>query len=168
MLDAVKRWLIAFVIALALPAHAGTHRIVTMLPSLTETVCVLGHCDELVAVDDFSDWPEQVNRLPRIGGLENAQIEKIVSLKPDLVLLTVSSRAAGRLQSLGLNVVAFEPKTIADVRATIEKIGALLGERDAIRMWQQIEDGIAAAARSVPPSRQGVRVYFEVDSGPYG
>src|SRR2546421_5336675 len=109
MADAAPRWrialLVAIAIAIALPAQAGTHRIVTMLPSLTETVCVLGHCDELVAVDDFSDWPEQVNRLPRVGGLENAQIEKIVSLKPDLVLLTVSSRAAGRLQSLGLNVV---------------------------------------------------------------
>jgi iron complex transport system substrate-binding protein len=140
-----------------------------MLPSLTETVCVLGHCDQLVAIDDFSDWPEQVQRLPRVGGLEDAHVEKIVSLRPDVVLLAGSTRATGRLQSLGVNVVTFEPKTIADVHTTLQKIGALLGERDAAeRVWKELNDGIDAAARSVPASRKGVRVYLEVDSGLYG
>ena len=164
----MKRWVLAFLVVLALHVHAAPQRIVTLLPSLTETVCVLGHCDALVAVDDYSDWPEQVAGLPHVGGLEDAHVEKIVSLKPDLVLLTASSRAAGRLRSLGLNVVAFEPKTIEDMHAGLEKIAALLGEGDAAsRVWQQINEGIAAAARTVPPSRKGVRVYFEVASGPY-
>ena len=164
----MRRWWIALLCALALHAQAAPRRIVTMLPSLTETVCVLGHCDELVAVDDFSDWPEQVNRLPRVGGLEDAHIETIVSLRPDLVLLTASSRVAGRLQALGIRAVTFEPKTIEDVHAGLQKIGALLGEQDAAaRVWRDMNEGIAAAARSVPASRKGVRVYFEVGSGPY-
>jgi iron complex transport system substrate-binding protein len=155
--------------AVSLHAQAAPQRIVTMLPSLTETVCVLGHCNQLVAVDDFSDWPEQIEHLPRVGGLDDAHIAKIVSLKPDLVLLTASSRVAGRLQALGVKVVAFEPKTTADVHTTLEKIGELLGERDAAeRVWKQMNDEIDAAARSVPDARHGVRVYFEVASGPYG
>lgn len=165
----MKRWFVAIVCAwAALQAQAAPHRIVTLLPSLTETVCVLGHCGDLVGVDDFSDWPEQVQRLPRVGGLEDAHIEKIVSLKPDLVLLSASSRAAGRLQALGVRAEAFEPKTMDDVRTSLDKIGALLGEQEAAkRVWQQLNDGIAAAARSVPASRKGTKVYFEVGSGPY-
>jgi iron complex transport system substrate-binding protein len=154
--------------AIALHAKAAPQRIVTMLPSLTETVCVLGHCNQLVAVDDFSDWPEQVDRLPRVGGLDDAHIEKIVSLKPDIVLLAASSRLAGRLQAFGIKVVAFEPKTAADVHITLEKIGDLLGEHEAAeRVWNQMNEEIDAAARSVPAARRGVRVYFEVASGPY-
>ena len=158
----------AVLCAVALHAKAAPQRIVTMLPSLTETVCVLGHCDELVAVDDFSDWPAQIERLPRVGGLDDAHVEKIVSLKPSIVLVAGSSRVAGRLQALGLKVLAFEPKTAADVRTTLEKVGDLHGESEkAARVWKQMNDEIDAAARSVPASRQGVRVYFEVATGPY-
>jgi iron complex transport system substrate-binding protein len=106
--------------------------------------------------------------LPRVGGLEDAHIEKIVSLQPDLVLLAASSRAAGRLQALGVKVASFEPKTMDDVRSSLESIGGLLGERDrAARIWKRINDDIALAAASVPAARKGVRVYFEVGSGPY-
>lgn len=163
-----RRWWIALLCALALHAQAAPRRIVTLLPSLTETVCVLGHCDELVAVDDFSDWPAQVTRLPRVGGLEDAHVEQIVSLHPDLVLLAASSRVAGRLQSLGVRAVTFEPKTVEDVHAVLEKVGALLGEpQAAARVWREMNDGIASAARSVPASRKGARVYVEAGSGPY-
>lgn len=164
----MKRWWAAVLFAFALAAHAAPQRIITLLPSLTETVCVLGHCDSLVAVDDFSDWPERVQHLPRVGGLEDAHIEQIVALKPDLVLLTASSRAAGRLKALGVRAVAFEPKTMEDVHTSLDMIGAMLGEHDAAkRVWKELNEGIAAAARSVPASRRGVRVYFEVGSGPY-
>jgi iron complex transport system substrate-binding protein len=166
----MKRWLFVCVAFLAVhvAAVAQPRRIVSLLPSLTETVCVLGHCDALVAVDDFSNWPASVRRLPHVGGLEDANVERIVALKPDLVLLTLSSRAGARLQALGIRVVAMEPKTIDDVHAAFEKIGELLGEGAAAkREWARVEQGIAQAANSVPASRKGERVYFEVDSGPY-
>jgi iron complex transport system substrate-binding protein len=165
----VRAFLVAWLCAVALQAGAAPQRIVTLLPSLTETVCVLGHCGALVAVDDFSDWPAQIRPLPRVGGLDDAHIEKIVALKPDLVLLAASARAAGRLQALGVRVLAFEPKTVADVHASLEQIGAVLGERDrAARVWAQLNGEIDAAAKTVPASRRGARVYFEVGSGPYG
>jgi len=164
----MKRWCLLLLCALALHAHAAPKRIVSLLPSLTETVCVLGHCDALVGVDDFSNWPEQVQRLPHVGGLEDASIERIVALKPDLVLLAASARAGARLQALGVTVVAMEPKVMADVHAAFEKIGAVLGEPAAAsRAWARLNEGIAEAARAVPRERKGMRVYFEVDSGPY-
>lgn len=158
----------ALLATIALHVHAAPQRIVSLLPSLTETVCVLGHCSALVAVDDFSNWPEQVKRLPHVGGLEDANVERIVALKPDLVLLAASTRAKSRLQALHIPVVAIEPKTIADVGTALGEIAALFGEpQRGRRMWARMNDDIDAAARSVPPSRKGTRVYFEVDSGPY-
>src|SRR3954462_7180342 len=104
----LRRVVLSLLAAIALHAQADSppKRIVSLLPSLTETVCVLGHCDALVGVDDFSNWPEQVQRLPHVGGLEAANVEGTVALKPDLVLLSQSSRAAARLQSLGIAVLA--------------------------------------------------------------
>ena len=142
-------------------------RILTMLPSLTETVCELGACDRLVGVDDYSNWPAQVAKLPHVGGLEDANIETIVSLKPDIVLLSASSRALGRLQSLGLKVVALETKTLADVQRVAGKIAQIIGSDQAPRLWQRINAGADAAARDLPPAVRGARVYFEVNSAPY-
>jgi iron complex transport system substrate-binding protein len=164
----MRNFVLALVVALASQAHAAPKRIVSLLPSLTETVCVLGHCDALVAVDDFSNWPEQVRKLPHVGGLEDAQIERIVALKPDLVLLAASTRALPRLQALRVKTLAVEPKTLGDVRGVLDTVGAALGEEQkARRLWAQINEGIEEAARSVPAARKGARVYFEVDSGPY-
>jgi len=73
-------------------------RVVSLLPSLTETVCALQACARLVGIDRHSDWPAAVRNLPRLGGLEDTQIERIVALKPDLVLAAVSSRAVDRLE----------------------------------------------------------------------
>ncbi|MBE7942449.1 ABC transporter substrate-binding protein [Ramlibacter aquaticus] len=149
-------------------AQAVPRRIVSMLPSLTETVCALGHCDALVAVDAYSDFPPQVRSLPRAGSLDGADVERILALRPDLVLLARSSRLAERLRNLGLRVVVDEPMTLADVQASIARLAALLGEPAAgARLWEGIAAGIDAAARSVPPAQRGERVYFEVDSSPY-
>ncbi|RYF62016.1 MAG: ABC transporter substrate-binding protein, partial [Comamonadaceae bacterium] len=60
-------------------------RIVSMLPSLTETVCELGACGRLVGVDRYSNWPGRVRTLPQVGGGLDPNVEAIVALKPDLV-----------------------------------------------------------------------------------
>jgi iron complex transport system substrate-binding protein len=142
-------------------------RVVSLLPSLTETVCELGACDRLVGVDSYSNWPEQVRALPHLGGLEDASIERIVALKPDLVLMPASSRALARLEGLGIKVFGLEPKTLADVRRSLDKVGELLELPGADRVWMRMNAGIAEAAASLPPSLRGTTVYFEVASGPY-
>jgi iron complex transport system substrate-binding protein len=178
----MKRLLFSLLLALAMQAQAvqvtddrgvtvalaqPPQRIVTMLPSLTEVVCELGACDRLVGVDDYSNWPRSVLRLPRLGGLEDANIERIVALQPDLVMLASSSRAVGRLEGLGIKVVTLEPKTLADLRRVWMQVAQALGAVDAQAKWQHLDSTVDAIARSLPPPLRGATVYFEVNSGPY-
>jgi iron complex transport system substrate-binding protein len=142
-------------------------RVVSLLPSLTEVVCALGACERLVGVDTYSNWPPQVRAVTHVGGLEDASIETIVALKPDLVLAATSSRALARLEGLGLKVAALEPRTTADMRRVSGAIAQLLSHGDAQALWQAIDAGVDAAGRNLPPALRGVRVYFEVNSGPY-
>lgn len=143
-------------------------RIVSILPSLTEMVCALDQCQRLVGVDRYSTWPASVRQLPQVGGGLDPNIEAIVALRPDLVLAATSSRATDRLLSLGIPVLALEPKTHADVQRVLDKIGTALGVTDAQRIWRHIDAAVSAAAQSLPPSVRQARVYFEVNRGPYG
>lgn len=143
-------------------------RIITLLPSLTETVCELGQCQRLVGVDRYSNWPPVVRALPQVGGGLDPNVESIVALKPDVVLLAHSSRVIGRLESLGIKVVVVEPKTHADVRRVLAKVGQLLEVPDAARVWRVIDAAVSAAAQSLPPAARSTRVYFEVNRAPYG
>lgn len=142
-------------------------RIVSLLPSLTETVCELGRCQRLVGVDRYSNFPAGVQKLPQVGGGLDPNIEMIVALKPDVVLMATSSRARERLQALGLKVVALEPRSHADVQRVMLKLGQLLEVSDADRIWRAIDAGVSAAAQSLPAGVRGTRVYFEVNQGPY-
>jgi len=152
----------------AVTLAAPPQRIVSLLPSLTETVCQLDQCHRLVGVDRYSDWPHSVRQLPKVGGGLDPNIEAIVALRPDLVLVATSSRASDRLRALGLKVVALEPKTHADVRRVLDKLGLVLGVNDAQKVWRAIDAGVSAAAQSLPAGVRGTRVYFEVNRGPYG
>ena len=143
-------------------------RIVSLLPSLTETICELGYCQRLVGVDRYSNFPASLQNLPQLGGGLDPNIEAIVALKPDVVVMAASSRAGERLRALGLNVVALEPKTHADVQRVLRKLGQLLEAPDVDKIWRAIDAGVSAAAQSLPLSARGTRVYFEVNPGPYG
>lgn len=142
-------------------------RIVSLLPSLTETVCALGQCDRLVGVDRYSNYPDRVRQMPVVGGGLDPNIEAIVALKPDLVLMATSAQAGARLQSLGLKVMALEPKTHADVKRVLETLGQVLGVSDARRVWQSIEAAMQVAEKSLPERFKSTRVYFEVNRAPY-
>lgn len=142
-------------------------RIVSVLPSLTETVCELGQCPRLVGADRYSNYPDRVRTLPKVGGGLDPNIEAIIALKPDVVLLATSSPAAARLESLGIKVVALEPKSYADARRVLEIVGKLLDVADAQRVWRAMDAGVSAAAQSIPERARNARVYFEVNSAPY-
>lgn len=146
---------------------APPQRVISLLPSLTETVCELGACARLVGVDRYSNFPAPVNALPKLGGMDDTNVELIASLKPDVVLVAVSSRVAERLRALGMKVIALEPRSYRDVQRVLGTIGQVLGVPDAQRVWRHIEAGVAAAAGSVPASARGIRVYYEVASGLY-
>ena len=145
-------------------------RIVSLLPSLTETVCALGACQRLVGVDRYSNWPTSNAHLPRVGGGLDPNIESIVALKPDLVLAAGSTRATDRLQALGLTVLRLEPRTHADVQRVLRTVGDALGlpAAESERVWRDIEAGVQAAVQSLSPQARRQRVYFEVSPAPYG
>ena len=145
-------------------------RIVSLLPSLTESVCALEQCQRLVGVDNYSNFPASVRRLPIVGSGLDPNIEAIVALRPDVVLIAVSSRASQRLEALGIKVVALEPKTHDDVRIVLQKLGVLLGipaADGADRIWRVINVSVSAAAQSLPAKSRNTRVYLEVAHGPY-
>ena len=150
-------------VRLASPAQ----RVVSMLPSLTESVCALGKCSFLVGVDRFSNWPKSVDALPRLGGIADANIEGIVRLKPDLVLLEKSSPLIARLQSLGISVMAFDVQSMADVQRTLRQLDIVLGSTESGVVWDRIQLEIARANRALSPSQKAARVYFEVNSAPF-
>lgn len=142
-------------------------RIVSLLPSLTETVCELGQCHRLVGVDRYSNHPAFVRSLPQTGGGIDPNVEAIVALKPDVVLMATSSRGVQRLESLGIQVLAMEPRSSADAQRVMGKLGQLLEVPDAQRIWRAIDAGVSAAAQSLPPGARSLRVYYEVSSGGY-
>lgn len=142
-------------------------RIVSLLPSLTETVCALGACERLVGVDRYSNSPASVRALPQVGGGIDPNVEAIVALRPDVVLLAKSSRVTQRLESLGIRVFALEPKSHADIKRAFDKLGQLLGIDDTQRVWRAVDASVSAAAQSLPANVARARVYFEISSTPY-
>ena len=147
---------------------ASPQRIISLVPSVTESVCVLGACKRLVGTDEFSNTPPEVRTLPKLGGLDDAQVERIVSLKPDVVLATKSARVIERLESLGVKVVVLQSDSHADVKRTLLLLAKLLNApEEANRVWSQIEREIALAASRVPQALRGKKVYFEVAADPY-
>jgi iron complex transport system substrate-binding protein len=150
------------------PQHP--QRIVAMLPSFTETICALDACGRLVATDRFSNWPLPVRDLPKAGGLEDAEVEMIVGVQPDLVLLARSQQIGNRLRELGIPIFVLEARTYADIRRTVGVIGAILGLEDrALRL----NDTIDAAVQGISTEEMarshghGPTVYFEVDRAPF-
>ncbi len=145
-------------------------RIISMLPSLTETVCALGACDRLVATDRFSNWPVQVKDLPKAGGLDDASIEAIVSLKPDLILISRSQRITERLRELGIRTFALETESYADIGRTVTVVGRILGVPErATTLNQNIDAAVREIADRAMARRrgEGPSVYYEVDHPPY-
>ena len=145
-------------------------RIITLLPSLTETVCALQACDRLVATDRYSNWPAQVLALPKAGGLDDAAVELIVGLQADLVLLSRSQRITDRLRELGIPCFVLNTQTYADIGRNIRTIGRILDVAErAATLARSIDDAVREIGGEAVARRHGGRpsVYFEVDQAPY-
>lgn len=145
-------------------------RIVSMLPSLTESVCAMDQCQRLVGVDRYSNYPDTLKNLPKLGGGMDPNIEGIVALKPDVVLVAGTSRFIDKLEALGLKVVALETKNHADVKRVLQVVGVLLAvpeQQGAERLWRLIDASVSAASQSLSAKAKTARVYFQASQGPY-
>ncbi|HVW30550.1 MAG TPA: cobalamin-binding protein [Polyangiaceae bacterium] len=128
-------------------------RLVSLACSNTEIVWSLGAADQLVGVDDHSDFPpEVVGRLPRVGPDLSIDVAKVAALRPDLVLASLTvpghERVVESLARAKLPFVATEPVSVEDVYADVRRIGELLGSRERA---EEVIDGMRAAFRPRPP-----------------
>jgi iron complex transport system substrate-binding protein len=147
---------------------APPQRIITLLPSLTESVCALDACERLVATDRYSNYPAAVMALPKVGGIDDTPLEWVLSLHPDVVLAARSSRALNRLEELHIPVIAEEPQTLADVQHSMQTLARLLDKPAALAHWQQqLERQLQQARNDVPIQRHQQRVYLEVSEDRY-
>jgi len=108
-------------------------RIVSLAPNITEILYALNLGDRIVGVTRFSDYPSEAKQKPRIGTYVNFNIEKIVSLEPDLIIATYGGNpktAILRLEELGHAVYVTKAKTVEDVLNTIESIGMITDTRE--------------------------------------
>lgn len=117
-------------VRLAAPAQ----RIVSLAPHITELLYAAGAGGRLVGVVEYSDYPAQAKKLPRVGGYTRPDLEAILSLKPDLVLAWYSGNppaALEKLKALGIAVHVSQPDRMADVAAELERYGILAGTEPA-------------------------------------
>ncbi|PYM29290.1 MAG: cobalamin-binding protein [Candidatus Rokuibacteriota bacterium] len=162
-------------LALASPAHAlvlrdmlgrevtlagPPTRIVSLVPSVTESAFALGGEARIVGVSDFCDWPPAARAKPRVGGMVNPSLETLVALKPDLVVGTDEGNREEtfvQLQRLGIPVYIVHAHRISEMYDLIARVGALTGRRDAVGPLvagiQRRIDAVRAAVKARPAPR---------------
>lgn len=106
-------------------------RIVSLGPSATEMVYALGIFDRLVAATTADDYPPEVSKLEKVGGMDNPSLEKILSLQPDLVLAVFGNpmTLVENLRKQGVPVFGLNPQTVPEVLIELRKLGDLTGSR---------------------------------------
>src|SRR3954470_650168 len=103
-------------------------RIIALTPSVTETLFALGLGERVVGVGDYNRWPPEAACKPRLGALFNPNLERIVSLKPDLAVLIPSERGLGaKLKPLGIDVLVVPDESLADVQASFRIVARRCG-----------------------------------------
>jgi iron complex transport system substrate-binding protein len=150
----------ALAVALACdPAATSTpapvRRIVTLSPSITETVYALDLGDRVVGTDDFSSWPPAARAQPKLGGLFNPSLERLAALAPDLAIVLPSSQdVARRAAALGAAVLVVRHETLADIEAGARAIAqhcgvAERGERFARDFRSRLAPDPVASGRTI-------------------
>ena len=139
-------------------------RIVCLTEETTETLYLLGQGDRICGVSGYTVRPPEARNKPKVSAYINARFDKIVALKPDLVLAFSDLQAdiAAELIRRGLPVVTFNQRTVGEILQMIRMVGGLVGcQADAERLAGRLEsdlDGIRASARRFPTR---LRTFFE-------
>lgn len=153
--------------AVTLPRPA--QRIISLAPHLTELLFAVGAGGQVVGVVQYSDYPAEANKLPRIGSYQQFDLETVIRLRPDLIVAWQSGNNPGQieqLKKLGFPVYISEPRRIADVASSMERLGALAGggapAARALRDFRQRHARLQARYAGRPP----VRTFYEVWNRP--
>ncbi len=138
---------------------ASATRIVSLAPSITETLFAIGAGNQIAGVTTYCTYPPEAKTKPAVGGITNPSIETIVSLRPDLILLSMEGNVREdftKLQSLDIPLFVTNPRNLKGIYKSILDIGILTGRivkaRSVVRAMTGIEDSVGALASSRPTS----------------
>lgn len=148
-------------VTLAAPAR----RIVSLAPHLTELLFAAGAGAQVVGVDAWSDHPAAARSIARIGDSAQLDLERIVALKPDLIVVWHhgnSVRQLQRLATLGIPTYASEARKLADISSTLVRLGRLAGTDAAASVRAVRLDAEVAALRTRYAGRRAVRVFYQI------
>ncbi len=149
--------------------HAPVRRIISLAPHVTELLYAAGAGPYVVATVEYSDFPEPARTLPRIGNSSALDIERIVSLRPDLVVGWQSGNPAAiaeKLRALGLNVFMSEPETLDTIPENIEKLGWLAGTENIAQLVAGEYREQLKKLRTFYRSRSRLRVFYQISYEP--
>ncbi|MFP4194566.1 MAG: ABC transporter substrate-binding protein [Desulfobacterales bacterium] len=145
-------------------------RVVSLAPSITEMVFAVGRGGLLAGVTQFSNYPREAEKIPSVGSYVSLDIEKIVSLNPDLCLAIKDGnplRVIRRLEELGIPVYAVDPTDLESVIETIEKIGSLLdAENEADKVAADMKKGLAEVQKKLSGISRRPGVFFQIGANP--
>ncbi|MBW2589496.1 MAG: cobalamin-binding protein [Deltaproteobacteria bacterium] len=145
-------------------------RVVSLAPSITEIVFALEQEDRLAGVTRFSDFPEAAKKLPKVGSFVHLDLEKIVSLKPDLCIAIKDGNpiaVVNRLESLGLPVYAVNPRNLKTVMKTLTEIGIFLNASEkANSVVQDMKSRIQRVKTKTANVTYRPRVFFQIGIAP--
>jgi ABC-type Fe3+-hydroxamate transport system substrate-binding protein len=144
------------------------HRVVCLVPSITDTVFALGSGDDVVAVSDYTTHPPEALKKPSVGGLVKPSIETILSFHPDLVLGTSipgATLTAAQLQNVGVPVYLVDPHGLSGILRSIDSVGEALNripQAAALNasLRKRIE-AVKARAAGKPAPRVLVPVWYD-------
>jgi ABC-type Fe3+-hydroxamate transport system substrate-binding protein len=159
---------VSLVHAMAAGAEAtdqSPRRIVSLGPTITEKLYLLGAQDELVGVTTYCERPPEARAKEKIGNVTQVNIEKVVQLKPDLVLATplTGERTAERLKHLGLRVVVFkDPNSFAEMNQQFLELGRIVGRaeqaNEIVRASEQKVERIKSRVKGLPRPKVFVQI----------
>jgi iron complex transport system substrate-binding protein len=143
---------------------APATRVVSLAPANTEIAFAIGAGDKLVAGTSYDDYPAAAKALPKIGDFANPSVEKIVSMRPDLVLAAGGIQAGlrSKLENLGVQVYVVDPTTLEQTMVDLQNLGDLMGtSAQAGALVQKMKTEITAVTDKVA-SLPKPTVFFEV------
>jgi iron complex transport system substrate-binding protein len=149
--------------SLSLPQPA--RRIISLTPHLTELLFAAGAGDRVVGTVEYSNYPEQARRIERIGDSAQLDLERIVALKPDLVLVWRDGNAQRQLEKLlqlGIPVFYNEPRRLPDIARAIGQIGLLAGTEAAALPAARAFTARLAELRRRYSGRAPVALFFQI------
>jgi iron complex transport system substrate-binding protein len=138
----MKKLLILILLSLQLFAY---DRIIALSPSINEIIYALNSGDKIVGNTDFCNYPKDAKTKPKVGGFFSPNLEKIIALKPDMVIMQTSSlKLSKKLKRLGIKTTIIKNRTIDDIKNSIKIIGNVLNKKDkANKIVQNIDSKLS-------------------------